>query len=257
MNLVKLISTFALISLLSFNLFGWGMTGHRVIGEVAQSHLSDLANAKINRLLKGASLAEVSNWMDEIKSDSKYDSLRPWHYVTIPDGKTYETSEKNPEGDVIAGIEFIISELKKGNLNTEKEAEYVKMLVHLVGDLHQPLHVGREGDRGGNDVKVEWFWKSSNIHRVWDSQLIDGKKYSYTELTNIINRVDRGQLFMWKKGSVRDWAHEAMQYRDQIYDMPTDRKLSYDYQHKNWDLCKNQLVKGGIRLATILEDIYG
>lgn len=246
-----------LLLFLSNNLFSWGLTGHRVVGEVAENHLSDLAKAKVGKILNNATLAEVSNWMDEVKSDRAYDSLRTWHYVSIPDGGTYEDSDKNPDGDIIKAIEFITEILKKGELSIEKEADYIKILVHLVGDLHQPLHVGRKSDRGGNDIKVEWFWKKSNIHRVWDSQMIDDKKYSYTELATIIDKADRGQVFMWKKGNVRDWAHEAMQYRDQIYDLPEDKKLSYEYQYKNWSLCKNQLLKGGIRLAAILDDIYG
>ena len=244
------------IFIFSNSLLAWGLTGHRVVGEVAQRHLTEMTNLKITKILEGASLAEVSNWMDEIKSNHAYDSLRPWHYVSIPDNGTYETSSKNPDGDVIAGIEFIMTALKKGELTSENEAKYIKILVHLIGDLHQPLHVGRAEDRGGNSIKVEWFWKSSNIHRVWDSQLIDDKKYSYTELTDIIDRADRGQVFMYKKGTIRDWAHEAMQYRKQIYDMPSDKKLSYDYSYKNWDTVKNQLLKGGIRLAVVLNDIY-
>ena len=234
----------------------WGLTGHRVIGEVAQHHLSPSAEEKVSKVLKGASLAEVSNWMDEVKSDRAYDSLRPWHYVTIPDGMTYETSDINPKGDVIFGIEFVVDQLKKGGLTPKLEADYLKILVHLVGDLHQPLHVGRETDRGGNDIKVEWFWKSSNIHRVWDSQLIDDKKYSYTELTAIVNKADKTQVAHWQTGTVRDWAHEAMSYRKQIYDMPSDKKLSYEYSYKNWATVKLQLAKGGVRLAALLNDIY-
>ena len=249
--------TLLLLLFLSQHVLSWGLTGHRVVGEVAENHLSDLAKAKVAKLLNGATLAEVSNWMDEVKSDRAYDSLRAWHYVSIPDGSTYEESDKNTDGDIIYAIEYITKRLKEGNVTAEKEADYIKILVHLVGDLHQPLHVGRKSDRGGNDIKVEWFWKKSNIHRVWDSQMIDDKKYSYTELATIIDKADRGQVFMWKKGSIRDWAHEAMQYREQIYDMPDDKKLSYEYQYKNWSLCKNQLLKGGIRLAAVLDDIYG
>ena len=254
---MKKIYTLSVLLLFSFHLFSWGLTGHRVVGEVAENHLSDLAKAKVAKLLNNATLAEVSNWMDEVKSDRAYDSLRAWHYVSIPDGEVYEDTDINPDGDLIKGIEYIISKLKNGGLSADLEADYIKILVHLVGDLHQPLHVGRKSDRGGNDIKVEWFWKKSNLHRVWDSQMIDDKKYSYTELATIIDKADRGELFMWQKGNIRDWAHEAMQYREQIYDIPTDKKLSYEYQYKNWNLCKKQLLKGGVRLAGILNEIYG
>lgn len=237
--------------------FPWGQTGHRVVGEIAQNHLSDLAKAKIDKILSGQTLAEVSNWMDDIKSDSKYDSLYSWHWVTIPNGMKYEDTEKNEDGDIIYGIEFLTKQLKKGGLDPELESKYIKLLVHLVGDVHQPLHVGKGDDKGGNDVKVDWFWKSSNIHRVWDSQMIDSKNYSYTELATLLNNENFLNVKMWQSSGVRDWAHECMNYREQIYDLPKDKKISYEYRYKNWDLLCNQLRKGGVRLAGILNDIYG
>lgn len=97
---------------ISIQLLGWGQTGHRVVGEMAQKHLSELAEARINKILANQTLAEVSNWMDNVKSNRDYDSLRNWHWVTIPDGMTYEETEKNEEGDIIHGIEYIIEKLK-------------------------------------------------------------------------------------------------------------------------------------------------
>lgn len=244
------ISTFAL---------PWGMTGHRVVGKVAENHLSGKAKLQVNRILKGASLAEVSNWMDNIKSNPSYDTLRDWHWVTIPDGETYPNSEKNPNGDVVAGIEHVIRGLKNGGLDKETEKEYLMILIHLVGDIHQPLHVGNGTDRGANQVKVDWFWNSSNLHRVWDSEMIDGKKYSYTELAEIVDKPIKKLQRSDQLASldVKEWAHEAMQYREQIYDLPSNKKLSYEYQYKNWDTVKDQLYKAGIRLANVLNDIYG
>ena len=237
--------------------FPWGQTGHRVVGEIAENHLNDLAKAKINRILEGQTLAEVSNWMDDIKSDQNYDAYRSWHWVTIPDGMLYEDTEKNDDGDLIFGIEFIIKELKSGELDVDIEAKYLKMLIHLVGDIHQPLHVGKGDDRGGNDVKVEWFWNNSNLHRVWDSQMISSKDYSYTELATLLNREQALNVSLWQSTGVRDWAYEAMEYRTQIYDLPADKKINYEYRYKNWELMCNQLRKGGVRLAGILNDIYG
>jgi hypothetical protein len=177
--------------------------------------------------------------------------------VTIPDGLTYEETEKNEDGDIIYGIEYIVEKLKSGNLTPELEADYLKILVHLVGDIHMPLHVGNGKDRGGNQVEVEWFWQKSNIHRVWDSQMIESKKYSYTELATLLDRENVLKVEEWQSTSIRDWAHEAMQYRPQIYDLPKDGKINYEYRYKNWDLLCNQLRKGGIRLAGILNEIYG
>lgn len=236
---------------------GWGQIGHRVIGETAQRHLNSRAQIKIDGILEGQSLAQVSNWMDNIKSDPGFDSLRAWHYVSIPDGMKYEESKKNTQGDLITACEKMISALKSGELNSEQEAIHLKILVHLVGDLHQPLHIGRADDRGANDIKVEFFWKSSNLHRVWDSEMIDSKQYSYTELADVVSNITHDDFQKAQAGSIRDRAHEAMQYRAMIYDLPEDKKIGYEYRYKTWPLMKNQLAKGGIYLARILNEIYG
>jgi hypothetical protein len=167
--------------LLLLDSFGWGATGHRATGLIAQQHLNAKAKKRIQQILGQESLAMVSTWMDEIRSDSTYNYTTDWHWTTIPDGGKYEDVEGNPDGKVVMMIEKFVKELKSGKLTPKQQAEYVKMLIHMVGDLHQPLHVGRPGDRGGNDVKVKWAGGDSNLHRVWDSDMIDDTKLSYTE----------------------------------------------------------------------------
>lgn len=239
------------------NVGAWGLLGHRVVGEVAERHLSANAKLKVDEILDDMTLAEVSNWMDDIKSDNSYDSLRPWHYTTIPDGKTYADITPSEKGDVVQGIKMMIEGLKSGKLSSKLQKEYLMILVHLVGDIHQPLHVGNGEDRGGNNVKVEWFWESSNLHRVWDSGIIDSKQYSYTELTELVNHPKDGELEKWQSSSVEEWANECMSFRNGIYDIPSNNKINYEYRYKHWDTVKRQLLKGGVRLAGILNEIYG
>ncbi len=237
--------------------FGWGQTGHRVVGEVAQHHLSKKAEKALVQIFgKNQSLAEVSNWMDNIKSDSNYRHTYDWHWVTIPDGMKYEDTEKNPKGDLIATVERCVLVLKSDTALLISKQEALKMLVHLIGDLHQPLHVGNGTDRGGNSKKVKWFSSSYNLHKVWDSGMIDRKDWSYTELTKVVNDATLTQIDQWKQGDVRDWAHEAMTYRTQVYNTFKKESLSYNYMYYNWDLVEQQLVKGGVRLAALLNSIY-
>ena len=242
---------------ISFDGKSWGMLGHRIIGEVASKHLNETTKLKIKSILGNKSLAEVSNWMDDIKSDKSYDSLKTWHYVTIPDGLKYNETNVNPKGDVIKGINFAIKQLKLEDLDPQLEKEYLMMLVHLIGDIHQPLHVGNGEDRGGNDVKVTWFGENSNLHKIWDSEIINGKKFSYTELTNIINHPLHKETVKWQSDSVEDWAHQCMNFRDGIYDFESGYAWEYKYQYANWGILKIQLLKGGVRLAGVLNDIYG
>lgn len=250
-----IIVVFALLFSLSAG--AWGMLGHRVVGEVASQHLSTKAKSKISSILGDMTLAEVSNWMDDIKSNSSYDSLRPWHYTTIPDGKTYADITPSEKGDVVQGINKMVEGLKSGDLSPKLEKEYLMILVHLVGDVHQPLHVGNGEDRGGNGVKVEWFWESSNLHRVWDSGMIDSKQYSYTELTDLVNHPTDEEVSEWQSSSVEEWANECLVFRDGIYDLPSNNKINYEYRYKHWSTIKQQLVKGGVRLAGLLNELYG
>tara|TARA_R110000850_G_scaffold148182_1_gene270405 strand:+ start:2973 stop:3746 length:774 start_codon:yes stop_codon:yes gene_type:complete len=257
MNIFR--TTFFLLFLLgvSTNLLAWGQTGHRAVGQVAENHLTKKAKKNIKKLLGNESLALASTWMDEIKSDSTYDYANEWHWVTIGDGETYAESEKNPNGDVVEAIERMKQILKSDTASNQNKVRALKFLAHLVGDIHQPLHVGRGDDRGGNNLKVKWFRSSSNLHRVWDSEIIDDKQLSYTELALAVDNATDAEIKKWQQGSAADWAHEAMTYREQVYKTKDPDNMSYEYMYHNWGLMQDQIQKAGIRLAGILNEIYG
>ncbi|HYF70142.1 MAG TPA: S1/P1 nuclease [Ohtaekwangia sp.] len=236
--------------------FGWGQTGHRVTGWVADKHLNKKAKKEIERILGGQSMAIASTWMDEVRSDSLYDYLADWHWVTIRDGETYEESVKNKNGDIIQAIERIVAELKSKKLSAKQETEWVKILIHLIGDIHQPLHVGGGNDRGGNDVKVMWFRVDSNLHRIWDSDMIDDTKLSYTELAESLEKPSDKKLKQWSASSVRDWAMESVDYRKSVYAYDKGR-LGYEYAYKQLPLLRTRLLQAGVRIAAVLNDIYG
>lgn len=255
--MIKRLTLFVVIMTITLNGMGWGATGHRVVGKIATDHLHKKVRKKLDQLLQGKSLAEVSTWMDNIKSDDRYDHTHDWHWVTIPDGQQYSETEKNPKGDIIATMRRLIDELKAGNLDTKTEREHVMMLIHLVGDIHQPLHVGTGEDRGGNDVKVSWFWDDSNLHRVWDNGMIDGKLYSYTELAEVASNQSEEAIEDWADDGILVWADESIQLREAVYDLPEDNRIGFEYQYKNWDTVTLRLVQAGVRLAAVLNDIYG
>lgn len=235
----------------------WGKTGHRVVGDIAAQYLNEHAAEAVNRILGHESMAIVSTWMDEIRADSNYDYTHDWHWVTIADGMIYAETDKNPNGDLINAIRTLIDELKNKDLSSEQEAKHLKMLIHLVGDIHMPLHVGTGDDRGGNDVEVRWFWDSSNLHRVWDSGMIDESQLSYTELSESANYASEEEIETWQEDDVLDWARESMQLRKQVYDLPKDYDINYKYMYQNWNTVEKRLLKAGIRLAGVLNEIYG
>lgn len=239
------------------NSFGWGQTGHRVVGEIASYHLSKKALRSIQDILGPESLAMVSNWMDEIKSDPSYNHLNSWHYLTVKAGEGYDASIQEKSGDAYGKTKMIIAALKNGTLNQEDKKAYLKMLVHLVGDLHQPLHIGTGEDRGGNDVKVTYFNQNTNLHTVWDTKIIDGKNLSYTELSQHLNRRATKKLVsQYQSDNMEKWLEEAVKLRPLIYDLPENKRLFYSYGYKAYPHIEERLLAGGIRLAGILNDIF-
>ena len=235
----------------------WSKTGHRVVGEVAEQHLSKKAKRAIEDLLEGESLAAVANFGDEIKSDRAYRKFSAWHYVNIPFGKTYEEIEKNEYGDLVQGVNTCLEIIKDENSSKEDKAFYLKFLVHLIGDLHQPMHVGRGEDKGGNDIQLQWFGSGTNLHRVWDSNMINENGMSFTELATEYPEMSKEQIKFLQSGSLLDWVEESHLLAEKVYaSVEPGEKLSYRYSYDWWDTAADQLQKGGVRLAAVLNEAF-
>ena len=236
----------------------WGKTGHRATGEIAESYLTKKTKKNISKILKGQGLAFVSIYADEIKSDDKYREYNPWHYVNFLFDKKYGEDIPNEKGDLVQGIQKCIDILKNETSSAEDKEFYLKLLIHFIGDLHQPLHVGRRQDKGGNDIQVRWFNNGTNLHRVWDSDMIDNYSMSYTELAKNANKLSSSQVAVIEKGNVLDWIYESQNLAKKVYaSANTGEKLGYKYMYKFFPIVRSQLQKGGIRLAKILNDIFG
>jgi len=248
--------TIILMMFLVIKASSWGLTGHRVVGEVAEAYLTKKAKKEVKKILGRESLADVANWMDFIKSEPSYDFMYNWHFVTIPDGKTYATTEKEPKGDIIWAINKSIKELKSDTLTLEEQQHSLKSLVHLVGDIHQPLHVGNGEDKGGNDVKIKYFWQDSNLHRIWDSGMIDGQSLSYSEYVLRINHTNKSLVAKWQTASIDDWAKESMAMRESVYDIDGKKNLTYRYNYEHIAEVDLRLLQAGVRLAGVLNDIF-
>ncbi|MFK8058717.1 MAG: S1/P1 nuclease [Polaribacter sp.] len=257
------IKLFLIISLLFFSTdteeaaLVWGKNGHRATGQIAEKHLTRKAKKCIDKILKGQSLAFVSTFADEIKSDRKYNKYYSWHYINMDFDETYETAKKNPQGDLVTGINKCISVLKDKKSSDEDKEFYLKMLVHFVGDLHQPMHIGRREDKGGNTIQVQWFGKGTNLHRVWDTDMIDDWEMSYLELANNAKDVTKKQVKSIQKGTVVEWVDEVHELTKEVYkSVKVGENLRYRYSYNHFGTVRTQLQKGGIRLAKVLNDIF-
>lgn len=244
----------ALLSLVPAPAVGWGATGHRAIGRIAEHRLSPAARTAVADLLGADSLPRVGTWADDIRADPAWAKAETWHYVNIADGATYESTKKSETGDVLEAIGRFSRILADRTAPREERATALRFLVHFVGDLHQPLHAGRAEDRGGNDILVLWQNEPSNLHSVWDSGMIDASKLSFSELAELIDHVEPEQEQAWRKSEPADWAKESMALRTQIYDLG-DHRLSHKYVYRNWPTVEIRLLQAGVRLAALLEKL--
>lgn len=236
----------------------WGKTGHRAVGEIAEKYLSRKAKKKLHKLLNGHSLAFVSNYADEVKSDTTFRKYGPWHYVNYPFNTTYQKHPKSEVGDIIKAINTCKSKLKDKTLPIQEQRFYLKFLVHLIGDLHQPMHIGLAKDKGGNTFQVQWFKRSTNLHKVWDAHMLDEYGMSYTELASNTVKLSKLQTKGLQQGSTALWAEESRELCKKIYNTTkVGENLSYRYMYDYMETLRFQLQKGGIRLAAVLNEIYG
>ena len=261
-NLVGKLTLICLFFYLPFQSMAWGLLGHRIVGEIAESHLNAKAKAAIKKILGDESIAMAANFADFIKSDSTLKYLDTWHYVDFDSGLNYNQIREHLKTDTAADaytrLNFLTSELKKKNLSADKKIFYLKLLIHIAGDIHQPLHVSAKGDRGGNDIKVLWFNQPNNLHSVWDTYFIESQQLSYTEYAHAINHVSPQQKSLWQKQPLSKWIFDSYSISNNIRtELKPNQKLSYDYNFRYLKTLNEQLLKGGIHLAALLNDIFG
>jgi nuclease S1 len=234
----------------------WGPTGHRAVGRVAERHVAPETAREVAAILGPERLAYVGTWADDIRSDPAWAKAETWHFVTIPAGQTYATSKKNEAGDVleaIARFERVLADRAAPRLERQQA---LKWLVHLVGDIHQPMHVGARDDRGGNEVMVLWFGDPSNLHSVWDSGLIDRMELTSTELAEKVDVAGPDQVRGWQSTTPLDWAEESRAAAERAYALG-DRRLGYKYIYEHGPTVELRIQQAGIRLAGILDRVLG
>lgn len=281
-------SIIPIIALLFYShiLFSWGANGHRIIAQICDLHLSSDSKTELENILGKNYLAEIANWPDYIRSEDEWDFAEKWHYTTIHPHQTVKLVRKQykedpPINDAIEAMEmmkdilkddaeataFLENLMEKNGakpLNNSTKATALAFLVHLVGDIHQPLHVGKNKDRGGNKISVLFFLEKTNLHAVWDTKIIEHERLSYTEFAHFINKLTTQEIAKYQEDSIDDWASESIALREHIYNTLynfTDRvtglpSFSWQYQHDNINRVKERLVQGGVRLAGVLDSIF-
>ena len=238
----------------------WGVTGHRVVAEIAENHLTNRAKRKLKKLIGKQKLAYWANWPDNVRNSPEWKNTSTWHYVNIPPQESKEQFIEQLKNNNKPNIYTAIQNVKgiivdKNTPNADREI-YLRFLVHFLGDMMQPMHTGREEDLGGNLIKIQFFKKDTNLHSLWDSGLIDNTKYSYTEFARVLDVKSKEEIKQIQSGSLEDWLYESHQAANQLYaSVKPGENYSYDYQEQYKDLLERQLLHAGLRLAKILNEV--
>ena len=247
---------FATVFLLLGNVvaLAWGPTGHDVVAAIAEKHLTKKAKKEINKLLDGKSIVYYSSWMDNIQNspywEQSYKITKTWHYANVDKGHTYQTMPKNENGDVVSSLQMLTDAMENhySELTDSMKVDYLKMIVHMVADLHCPMHAGRLSDRGGNGTKVKWFGQNTSLHSVWDSKIVESsRKWSYSEWVEQIDRTGKSYKKEIMGGSFEDWFTETVGHSNSIYtyveNLGKDNpNLSYQFVYDFFPVLERQLL---------------
>lgn len=242
--------------------YSWGTTGHRTIAEIAENHLTNKSKRKLRKILGDQKLAYYANWPDFVKSDSlkRYKKTEIWHYVNVTPKLSFPDFEKELKQMTVSNLYSAIQKQEtiikdKNSSKADKEVAVI-FLIHLLGDLHQPFHVGRAEDQGGNLVPLTFFKENTNLHSLWDTKLVDFQKYSYTEYATVLDNKSKEEVKKIQSGTLEDWLFESYNKAAKIYSQtPINGNYSYDYNYKFSGIMEDQLLKGGLRLAKVLNEI--
>jgi len=265
--LVCVVLSVAVLSCYSTPAFAWGRKGHRIVATIAEQNISDQTHLRIKQILGGGvTLADVANYADDVRD--QHPETYNYHFVDIPidnnvnddEYKPSRDCKMKPKGDcVLAALSRYRDKVLSPSSTPEQRADALKFIIHLVGDMHQPLHCAeRNNDGGGGGVSVTWFTANANLHSVWDSLIIDRPHLSDAKFVQgLINGSTAQERAEMREGNILQWALEAHRIAgESAYKLPHDNKLGTQYYNDNWPLVHRQLLRGGMRLARVLDWLF-
>ncbi|HOU98350.1 MAG TPA: S1/P1 nuclease [Bacteroidales bacterium] len=244
---MKRLSFLFLFTLISSLSFGWGEIGHHIIAEIAKAHVNNNIQDSVNKYLGSMSWESAATWMDDMRRNKEYAYFKTWHYINIEKDMPYD-STKTGTDNVYVQLQTAINNLKnKKNLSPEQITYNLKILFHLMGDFHQPLHVGYGVDRGGNEIKVNFMGKYTNLHAIWDTDIIEQATISFEN----VNALSQKKIYKnMEEVNLLKWMTQTRKLLVAVYHFsnPIESKYIDDSKH----IIQHQLLLAGLRLAQIL-----
>lgn len=249
----------AMMATASISAFGWGQKGHDTVAYIAECHLTPAAKAAVDSILSGKSLVYYANWPDNACHTEKYEYTKTWHYKNIDEGEDYDKVKDIPDGSIVSALNEQIAVLNNPGATDEEKWLALVLTTHFLGDIHQPLHMGRLSDRGGNRHNIKFFNSGTNLHSTWDSKLPEAAhKWSYTEWQNNIDRATPEEsLAIVAGGTPYSWGKETYAIACRVYEAtPEGTNVSYDYIADWTPTVEQQFLRGGLRLADVLNTVF-
>ena len=266
-SLVCFVVTLAVLSCYSTSTHAWGRSGHRIVAMIAERNVCSQTRPRINQILgKNVKLADVANYADDV--GGQFPNTPNFHFVRIPIDDNLADDlygagrdcQSKPQGDcLLAAIQRYRDQILSPNSTPSQRSFALKFIIHLVGDMHQPLHCAeRNKDGGGSAVSVTWFGHQSDLLQVWESRIIDRPHLTDEQFVQgLINGSTAEEMNEMRKGSILRWAMESHRLAGEFaYDLPADGKLGQAYYDKNWPIVDKQLLRGGMRLARVLDWLF-
>jgi len=247
--MIRKILAVVLLVVTASHMHAWGDEGHSMVADIAMHYLSPSVKAKVQSYLKTDTPAATAMWMDKMRNNAQYDYMKPFHFAN------YEKEEavvEMPNANVIHILNLTIADLRGyHSLNAGQVKYKLRLLFHLMGDLHQPLHVGYGSDRGGNEVNVKLNGHQMKLHSLWDSGIIQNR---HIELQDCLDTPIRESLT--GPINVLAWAKESRAALPKVYGFGTDKNINANYLATGEKITKLRLHLAGLRLARILTEVF-
>ncbi len=304
---MKITNLFLVIALLvcSSTAFSWGDLGHQTVAEIAQRNLTPAAKQGVQNILGPEPLAGAATWPDMVRSDRRFSAFSLYHFAEVPEGKSYETmtAKEHPEKDAFTVISKYPGILKDPSATREQKMIALRYIIHVVGDVHQPLHVGNGIDMGANLCETVWtdpltkVVSEPNLHAVWDETIIEYYRstkraankfnfFGYDKFADDILKtadVPKSEYETIQNAEPLAWLAESVALRksvvypdgelsgnvkdeDRAYCGSVKSKkvvksedrpqISLLYAEEKLPIVKTRILKGGLRLAALLNKLF-
>lgn len=247
---------FVFLIFLNQNTFAWSNKGHRTIVQIAKSHLDANTIDNVNAYLNGMSWEDAACWMDESSNDKFQQAMKPWQFAFVEKNKSYTRSQQE---DLVNKLEYCLRMLELKSLQSnETMNETLKMLFHLIGDIHQPLHCGYPHDAGGKNVTCIYFGKPYTLNQIWENEIIENKNIDIWSCTKLLTTTSFSikRRTDAEKIDVGFWLSDTRATLNQVYQYQNN-KIDQTYIDNGATLTEKQMLKAGLRLAKVLRTVFG